>query len=248
MPKTQICAWIVAVATVWIASASNACAQAQSLFGRQGPVSGQSNALLGSSRGGGSGLTGRSGGLTGGGLTGGLSGGLTGGGSLTGGTTRVPQRGAFVGGNDSQTFVGGNPNAGPATNNRRNTGNRANRGGNRNTRNFNQFGNNQDSQRRGAGNRNGRRQQRRLIRPRQQVKFSYPERTTAKVVVALRTQFAQHAERYPMLANVSVLEEEGRIELYGTVETDEQRRLATILAKLEPGVREVENHITVESP
>ena len=68
------------------------------------------------------------------------------------------------------------------------------------------------------------------------------------MVGALRSQFSLHTERYPMLAKVSVLEKDGRIELYGTVDTEEKRNLAKLLAQMGPGVRTVENHITVESP
>ena len=74
---------LFAAIAAFITSGSDAFAQAQSLFGQQGPVSSRSNSLLGSS--------------TGRGATGGSSGSLTSGGSLTGTTpgSRLPQRGNF---------------------------------------------------------------------------------------------------------------------------------------------------------
>lgn len=86
------------------------------------------------------------------------------------------------------------------------------------------------------------------MRPRQRVGFDYQAPSNSQIVLALRTQFTSYADHYPTLGNVTVLEENGRIELYGEVDSVERRRLAEVLARLEPGVNEVVNRLTVQSP
>jgi len=139
--------------------------------------------------------------------------------------------------------LGGNNNSNRGNSNSRNTGNRRNT--NRNRQNF---GNNFDNGNRGF-NRNGqqgRNTRVRNVRPRQRVNFAFPERSTTFVVDALRTQFAAHAENRPALAGVSVQESNGRVVLTGYVDSEENRRLAAMIAKLEPGVTVVENRLTIQ--
>lgn len=235
---------LLCAAVVFLAGNCEVLAQSQSLYNKQGPVRSQTNSLLPQTSSGGAGRTGTAG-----------SGSTAYGGQTAAAYsgTSVLQRGSFAGLEDSQSFVGIDPNASQANGNARNrnttrsrTSNRgnANRGNaNRGNANFGQGGN--QNYQRGNQSSNNRR---RAIRPQQRVNFVFPERPKSEVVTALRSQFAAHAERYPTLANITVLEEDGRIELFGEVDSPEKSRLAAMIVRMEPGVKQVVNHLTVQSP
>ncbi|TWU07109.1 BON domain protein [Symmachiella macrocystis] len=227
---------LLCAAVLFLAGNCEVLAQAQSLYNKQGPVRGQTNTLLPQ---------------TSSGATGGAGSGSTAYGAQTAAAysgTSVLQRGNFAGLEDSQSFVGVDPNASQANGNARNrntTRNRNTNRGNANRGNANRgLGGNQNYQRGNQGSNN----RRRAIRPQQRVNFAFPERPKTEVVTALRSQFAAHAERYPTLANITVLEEDGRIELFGEVDSPEKSRLAAMIVRMEPGVKQVVNHLTVQSP
>jgi len=103
------------------------------------------------------------------------------------------------------------------------------------------------------GNRNGGQSQseRLPLRPTLRVGFDYKPATATQTVSSPQfvSRFSGIAERRPQLANVNVASDEaGRVVLRGTVASKESKDLAAALLRLEPGVREVVNEVTVESP
>lgn len=89
---------------------------------------------------------------------------------------------------------------------------------------------------------------RRVVRPRQRIAFTYPVRTPTQVATNVRTQFRQVASRRPSLSGVSVqLNAQGVAVLSGVVESEDRQKLAAALARLEPGVRSVDNRIRVRT-
>lgn len=234
---------ILFAAAVFLAGSSEVSAQSNSLYNRQGPVSSQTNSKLSQSslRGSGASAVGNSSSALG-----------SQAGSLAASKSSNIRRGNFVGLSGNEPFVGVDPNATQGNRNTngqnaRNNANRNNRGRNANrgqrggNQNFQPFNNN--------GNRNGNsRNTRRAVRPRQRINFQYPARATTEVVTALRTQFTTLAENYPALAGVTVSAKDGRVELSGEVDSPERRHLAALIARMEPGVSEVVNHLTVRSP
>jgi len=225
---------LLCAVVVILAGSSEVSAQAQSLYNKQGPISSQTNSLLPqtSSRSRGGTGAGGSGSTTYGGQTAAAYSGAA-----------ALQRGNFAGLEDSQSFVGVDPNASQANGNNRNRNTTRSRNSNRGNANRGQGGRNQNYQRGNQGSKN-----RRAIRPQQRVNFAFPARPKSEVVTALRSQFTAHAERYPTLANITVLEQDGRIELFGEVDSPEKSRLAAMIVRMEPGVKQVVNHLTVQSP
>ncbi len=142
----------------------------------------------------------------------------------------VPEimRGRFVG-----NQLAGQQNAGAATGNLR--GGFANRG---NTT--------------GGGNQNGRNsgeRPRTVIRPRQVVAFSFPRPTQVAIRSTLETRFSRWVSRSPEMQGVTVrLTEPGVVVLEGEVADAATSRLVAMLARLEPGVREVRNELAVQAP
>lgn len=111
----------------------------------------------------------------------------------------------------------------------------------------------QGLQRGQSGNRNGGQSQpdRLPLRPTLRVGFDYSPTTAAATVSSPRfaSRFSGIAERRPQLANVNVTTDDGgRVVLRGTVATEDSKKLAAALLRLEPGVREVVNELNVESP
>ena len=232
---------------------ADAAAQSQSLFGNRGP-NGQRNQRLG-------GATGATGGLGAGGFgTGGVGGGLgrTGTGLGTGmqglGGAGVGQQagleqvqgftGGFVGRSDNVgRFVGqqqgGGAQATPLGGANRLGGalrQRTNAGG------FNDPNNPVGG---GFGGSQARRQAY-IVRPQQRIAFEYPARTTAEIGTSVRTQMTQIAGRRESLRGVRVeTGANGLVTLRGQVETEDARKLAAVMARLEPGVREVRNELTI---
>lgn len=234
--------WLIA-AVLCVAGGEIASAQTNSLFGTQGPVSQVGSDLRGSAVG-----TGTTFGTTSGtsvGLTGQtVSGGLTGSSGL-GGTTQAGTASGFVGRNDNagrfvgDQRVGQQSQQGGTGRGRQTTGNFGNRTGGGTGRAFG------DAQFGGPGGANQR--SRRVIRPRQEIAFAYPQRPNASISDSLNTHFTRISQRDPRLVSVTVvIDEQGAATLRGEVDSLQTSRLAAIMARLEPGVRSVENELTVQ--
>jgi len=243
MHKTHFLVGIVFSAVFVIGGGlpSAAFAQTNSLFGSRGPTGNSTNSFSSNfSLGGGSRSS-----TTGGNVAAGFSSrGLN---FQSGG-----QRGGVLGVSQGSNRVGFNNAGGNSNSNRRGTNSRNSRGNTRGSarngggrQNFGGGrGSDRDFDRRGG--RRGRNSRVRNVRPRQRVNFSYPQRSAAMAVDSLRTQFASHAENRPALAGITVRESNGRVTLSGTIDSEENRRLAAIIAKLEPGVTSVDNQLAVQ--
>lgn len=99
-----------------------------------------------------------------------------------------------------------------------------------------------------GGSRNGSRSRRapRVIRPRQQIAFRYPQHRSSTIVTNLRSRFRRISQRQSGLQGVIVsIDEQGTTILSGTVDSVETKSLASILAGIEPGVRTVRNELAV---
>jgi hypothetical protein len=84
------------------------------------------------------------------------------------------------------------------------------------------------------------------IRPTQRIAFSYRAATPAAATTRVTAQLGRVVSRRPELAGVTpVTDDAGRVVLRGTVANDEARALAAALVRLEPGVGEVVNELTV---
>ena len=116
---------------------------------------------------------------------------------------------------------------------------------------FRQFGSSRNTAPRNTrGLATGRRatSQRRIVRPQVRVAFSYTVRPAARVTEALQSQFQRVSTRLPGFESVRVTtDEQGRVTLSGETGSQESRKLAENLVRLEPGVRSVQNLMTVRS-
>lgn len=84
------------------------------------------------------------------------------------------------------------------------------------------------------------------IRPTQRIAFNFRASTPAAATSRVTTQFRRASTRRPELAGVTtVAGDSGRVVLRGTVANDEARQLAAAMARLEPGVDDVVNELTV---
>lgn len=231
---------LVAIAIViTLSCAEIVSAQTQSLFGNRGPASQIGSNLSGS-------IAGQS--STFGTQTAtptlGLSGQQAGAIGSTGiGSTAPGTQGAFVGRDDTAGRFVGDQRLGQQTTGRGgNTGGRqlGNRGGGSTTgRAFGdtgQFG--------GQGNRNS---GRRVIRPRQEIAFTYTRPAAEQINSTLNQRFTRFAARRPAMQGVTItIDQQGVATLSGQVETAESRRLAALMVRLEPGVRSIDNQLTVK--
>ena len=87
----------------------------------------------------------------------------------------------------------------------------------------------------------------RVVRPRLKIAFEYPERPAA-VRTNLTTQFQRIRTTREELSQVQVeLGDNQQVTLRGRVASEDDKKLAAMLARLEPGVRSVRNEITVAS-
>lgn len=266
-----VCVPLIACA----ASVPEAAAQTGSLFGSGGPLS--SSTMGGSSAMGmgGVGSTGSMGGATGafsgtsnmigtsgfnplqgmGGTGAGGMGatGMTGMTGTTGMTGAGGQQGSgFLGRSASTQFLGSNQTStqqlggnrglnGMNGMNQIGQGGRGNNGRNNrgNANNNNQFMNQQ-----GGGSRQ---QQQKQVRPQLTVDFAYPQPTAAKMTQHLDTRFQKLATRLPV-KNVQIVAVDGVVTLRGQVASEDKRKLAENLARLEPGVKSIQNELTVSGP
>jgi len=84
-----------------------------------------------------------------------------------------------------------------------------------------------------------------VIRPQQRIAFDFPKPAADQIIGNTRTRFSKLASRQPALAGVGIaMNAEGVAVLTGSVVSEDQRRLAEQLVRLEPGVRNVENNLT----
>lgn len=223
-------------------SAADASAQnSNSLFGSNGAMSGSNGFSNGSTLSAGmgqSGMFGSSGmGTTGaGGLTGmtGQTGGAQGGAQGTTGQRRT----TFVGQANTNRFVG-SAQASPQQGAARFQGNRGAGG----QGSFGQDGGFQNAN--GSGNNAGTAAQR-IIRPQQRIAFNYRQPTAERTSAALSTRFKKLSDRVDV-QGVTVETAGSTVTLRGTVDSEDARRLAGMLVGLEPGVRTVNNQITVKT-
>jgi osmotically-inducible protein OsmY len=118
----------------------------------------------------------------------------------------------------------------------RNQGRGANRGNNNNQQ-QQQF-TNQGSQR---GNST------RSIRPQLKVAFKSPSPISATMQKKLNVRFDGLSKREGM-GGVNVDVNGGKVTLRGQVDSEDSRKLAAMLVSLEPGVRSVQNDLTVNPP
>jgi osmotically-inducible protein OsmY len=254
MQRTLISfAAILCAAGVSFFVVESAHAQNRTMFGN----SSRSGISNGSSTTGGLGSTmfGNSGGLGSGGsgTTGGLSGG-----------TQSPygnNNSGFIGRNDQfmNQFIGrGDPNATGTTGTTGRNGTMRNQGGNQNARNFAQRnqgrgnnGRNGNSFNNGNFNgNNGAAATQRTIQyqPRQQVDFTYRSPAPAAVQGAVNERLSGMALNAAALRNIDVSIDDNRlVTLRGEVADDRAKRMAEIVARMEPGVRDVKNELTVRS-
>lgn len=115
-----------------------------------------------------------------------------------------------------------------------------------------QFGNRAQG---GQGGQNGFNQQgnsnqqaRRTIRPQQRIAFQYPQRAQEAIQTNLNTQFTRLRTTRPELQSVEVvLASNTEVVLRGQVRTEDDKKLAAIYARMEPGVRNIKNELTIEA-
>jgi osmotically-inducible protein OsmY len=147
------------------------------------------------------------------------------------GGTAAGQAGRFVGQTNSR-FVGMAA-AGqqqPGQNQNRNNQNRNTNRNQAQNQNQNQSGANTNNQR--------------AIRPRLTVNFEYPLPSVEKTTTALTTRFEKLSKR-AAFKGVTIEADGSRVTLRGEVDSPETSRLAAALTRLEPGVRTVQNELTV---
>ncbi|MGQ0634311.1 MAG: BON domain-containing protein [Planctomycetaceae bacterium] len=146
----------------------------------------------------------------------------------------------FLGANTTGNFIGANQTG----NQQMGRNNQFNRGGNRGAgaRDVNsQFGNMNAFTQQGGLPGGGAAQQRQ-VRPQLRVAFDYKPRTTAQLDQSLNTRFEKLGKRFAERAafqGVTVSVEDGVATLRGRVATEGDKRLAGMMARIEPGVRGV---------
>lgn len=194
-------------------------AVAQSLFPQQNSGG---NTAGGAARGGGSGSLGSTG------TDFGSSPGNTAAGQIGPGGITQQQTGGFTGGNDSSGRFVGSQNAGQQR-----------------VQNFGNFGN--LGQGFGGGQPTNK-TPKRSIRPVHRVAFKYSARQTAAVRTSIGVNLGRIRTRRPEFSGVQFeLAEGGRVTLTGNVADSGTKKLAAMLVRMEPGVRKIENNLTVVS-
>jgi hypothetical protein len=158
--------------------------------------------------------------------------GMTGTTGLTGMTGATGQRTGLVGQSNTR-FIGQTATTQPTTNTQNQRGQNRNTG-NRNTQGQNQGQNNQ--------------QQQRSVRPQLVVAFSAPRPTADVLSSRISNRFTKVAKQKGY-EDVTVVVDGHTVTLRGEVDSAAAKRMASMLVKLEPGVRTVQNEITVrEAP
>ena len=146
------------------------------------------------------------------------------------------QQGGFIGrGNNANQFIGRGTQGGQTQLQRNNF---SQSGRNRNTG----GGNNR------TGNRTGTGGTQRVIRPRLRIAFAYRKPSVSVAVTMLSSRFERLTSRRPSLSGVRIeTGAEGEVTLQGTVNSAETRKLAEIMARMQPGVRKVHNELSVSA-
>jgi osmotically-inducible protein OsmY len=91
-------------------------------------------------------------------------------------------------------------------------------------------------------------QSRRTIRPQQRIAFEYPQRGQEAIQTNLSAQFERLQTSRPELQAVEVvLGASNEVILRGQVQSEDDKKLAAMYARMEPGVRSVKNELTVQS-
>lgn len=239
----------------WSFSAEQAAAQTQRATGSTGGSSAPRNSS-GSSFGGSS-APGLSGSLSG---TGGTGGGF-GGSALSGigaGMSSFGQQqatgaaaGGFVGQNfGTGQFVGQANAAGGAQNGQRNAQGGANRGAvDRNISQMLNGGGMGGNFNNGGGMGGGGTSQQIPIRPQQRIAFDFPKPPANQLLMSAQTRFAKLSARQPQLAGLGIsVSTDGVATLTGQVASENQKKLAEQLLRLEPGIRNVQNELQFPTP
>jgi len=246
MTFSSLRSWSVAAIVVCLMAAHGAtCAHAQqnSLFGSSGPASGSTGfgtATTGST------LGSAAGGAQGTGLptsafpTSGFPAGGTAGAAAGQGMTGMAgqQRTGLVGQTNNRfvgmAAAGQNPQQQNQTTNRQ--------GQNRNNTNRRQGQNQNQANQAGAGAGN----QQRSIRPQLVVAFDHPRPTVKTTETALNERFQKLSNRAGF-EGITVEGEGSKVILRGEVDSAETSRKATMLSRLQPGVRSVQNELTIKA-
>lgn len=148
----------------------------------------------------------------------------------------IANESGFVGRNDNNSrFIG--------------SGRQAQGGGNVQSFQTPQFGNrNAGGQGIGRGNNNfGQQRNLRVVRPQLRVAFSHPTLSTPQVRNKLDVQLTRLAERRQLDGIAFELDDESNVTLRGEVPSEGARKLAEMMVRLEPGVRDVTNELSVAS-
>ena len=90
-------------------------------------------------------------------------------------------------------------------------------------------------------------QQKTTVRPQLVVAFDYPQHDADTTRTALTTRFAKLASK-SQFKGIEIETDGNSVVLRGEVDSDRTSRLATILARMEPGVKRVRNELTVKEP
>lgn len=86
-----------------------------------------------------------------------------------------------------------------------------------------------------------------ILRPQQRVAFDYELPTVPETQSTLSARYTGKAGSRAALQGVEVaIGDGGVVTLRGTVESDDARKLAAILARLEPGVKTVQDELVVQ--
>jgi hypothetical protein len=244
--------WIAAgvVCLAGSLSAGSAAAQNNTMFGSSGALSGGSGFGAGTGNlGGGMGSAFPASGMSGGG--GGMSGGGVGmampainlpSNALPGMTGATGQMGAT--GQGQAGFVGmGSGFVGQTPGTQQQTGLQNRPGQNRNTGRAGRGQGQNQNQMGGAGNQ----QQQRTIRPQLVVAFTAPLPAPDIMSTRLQTRLQKIKKTSPY-EGVQVDVEGNKVILRGEVNSAQDARMASMLARLEPGVRKVDNQLTIREP
>ncbi len=213
--------FLVPLFAMCLAVAMDSNVAAQGLFGGRGPISGPTGTQRPLSQGGSQGAFSPVAG---------------------GGSTAVAPSGGFVGrGNPRGRFIGARQSTsqgGEASSVRR--GGQQRPGGVRATGSEGPQGS--------AGNLRAAGSSQRAIRARERIAFDYTVPRPTAIQAALVAQFAVLAERYPLFSDIDVqTTANGQVTLRGKVPSDDDRRLIELIVRLQPGVRSVQNELTIAS-
>jgi hypothetical protein len=83
------------------------------------------------------------------------------------------------------------------------------------------------------------------LRPQQRVAFEYTVPSAPETQAVLKGRF-ESVRTGPKISGVDVSYADGIVTLRGTVDSEDSRKLATLLARLEPGVRTVNDELVVQ--